>query len=58
MEGASIAHVCSVFKCPFIVIRSLSDLVRNPKNEMTFDEYLHKASERSAQFCYMFVNQI
>lgn len=58
MEGASIAHVCSAFKCPFIVIRSISDLVRNPKNEMTFDEYLHKASERSAQFCYMFVNQI
>ncbi len=58
MEGAAIAHVCSEFKCPFIVIRSISDLVRNPKNEMTFDEYLHKASERSAKFCFNFMTLI
>ncbi len=58
MEGASIAHVCSEFNVPFIVIRSISDLVKNPKNEMTFDEYLHKASERSAKFCYNFMNVI
>ncbi len=55
MEGAAIAHVSSSFNCPFIVIRSISDLVRNPKNNMTFDEYLIKASERSAQFCFDFV---
>lgn len=58
MEGAAIAHVCSEFKCPFIVIRSISDLVRNPRNEMTFDEYLHKASDRSAKFCFNFMNHI
>ncbi len=55
MEGAAIAHVSTSFNCPFIVIRSISDLVRNPKNNMTFDEYLIKASERSAQFCFEFV---
>jgi adenosylhomocysteine nucleosidase len=55
MEGAAIAHVCNAFDCPFIVIRSISDLVKNPKNNMTFDEYLLKASERSAQFCFDFV---
>jgi len=58
MEGAAIAHVSSSFNCPFIVIRSISDLVRNPKNNMTFDEYLIKASERSAQFCFNFVSLI
>jgi len=58
MEGASIAHVCSEFNTPFIVIRSISDLVNNPKNEMTFDEYLHKASDRSAKFCFNFMNVI
>lgn len=58
MEAAAIAHVSSCFECPFIVIRSISDLVRNPKNNMTFDEYLLKASERSAQFCYDFVSLI
>jgi adenosylhomocysteine nucleosidase len=55
MEGAAIAHVCNSFNCPFIVIRSISDLVKNPKNDMTFDEYLIKASERSAHFCFNFV---
>lgn len=58
MEGAAIAHVCNEFNIPFIVIRSISDLVKNPRNEMTFDEYLLKASERSAKFCYNFMNVI
>ncbi len=58
MEGAAIAHVASSFECPFIVIRSISDLVRNPKNNMTFDEYLLKASARSALFCFNFVSLI
>ena len=58
MEGAAIAHVCNEFKIPFIVIRSISDLVKNPKNEMTFDEYLLKASERSAKFCFEFMSLI
>lgn len=58
MEAAAIAHVSTSFECPFIVIRSISDLVKNPKNNMTFDEYLIKASERSAQFCFKFVSLI
>lgn len=55
MEGAAIAHVCSSFNCPFIVIRSLSDIAHNPKNDLTFDAYLHQASERSAGFTEAFV---
>jgi adenosylhomocysteine nucleosidase len=51
MEGAALAHVASKLKIPFLVIRSISDLVIHPHNEMTFDAYLKKASERSAQLC-------
>jgi adenosylhomocysteine nucleosidase len=55
MEGASIAHVAQVFNLPFIVIRSISDLVHTPKNEMSFESYLKIASQRSAQTCFDFM---
>lgn len=58
MEGASIAHVCASFNCPFIVIRSLSDIAHSPKNNLTFDAYLHQASERSASFTEAFVSKL
>ena len=51
MEGAALAHVASKLKIPFLVIRSISDLVLHPSNEMTFEAYLAKASERSAHLC-------
>lgn len=48
MEGAAIAHVASELRLPFLIVRSISDLVVHARNEMTFDAYLAKASERSA----------
>lgn len=48
MEGAAIAHVAHELHLPFLIVRSISDLVVHPRNEMTFDAYLDKASERSA----------
>lgn len=51
MEGAALAHVASKLNIPFLVIRSISDLVLHPRNEMTFDAYLARASERSARLC-------
>jgi adenosylhomocysteine nucleosidase len=58
MEGASIAHVSTLFKIPFIIIRSLSDIVLHHDNHMTFDEYLVKASQRSARLCKALVARI
>lgn len=51
MEGASIAQVCTHYKKPFVIVRSLSDIVYLENNEMTFEEYVQKASERSARWC-------
>lgn len=58
MEGAALAHVASKLNIPFLVIRSISDLVIHPRNEMTFETYLAKASERSAQLCEQMLAQM
>lgn len=47
MEGAAIAQVCKLDNIPFIVIRSISDSP-NGNNEITFDQFLKRASERCA----------
>ena len=47
MEGASIAQVCKLDNVPFIVIRSISDSP-NGNNNITFDQFLEKASKRCA----------
>lgn len=55
MEGAAIAQVCKLDKIPFIIIRSISDKP-NGKNEITFNEFLEKASKRCAQIIKKFIN--
>lgn len=50
MEAASIAMVLDHFKVPFIVIRSISDVVGSDQgNAMEFSEYLSLASKNSAK---------
>ena len=60
MEGAAIAQVCKLDNIPFIVIRGISDSP-NGKNNITFEQYLEKASQRCAQiiekFFYTLVSQ-
>ena len=60
MEGAAIAQVCKLDNIPFIVIRGISDSP-NGKNNITFEQYLQKASQRCAQiiekFFYTLVSQ-
>lgn len=50
MEAACIAQVCNFYHVPFVVVRSLSDIVLHEGNEMQFEEYVQKASARSALF--------
>ena len=51
MEAGAIGMVCRHYQCPFIVIRSLSDIVLHKDNHLTFEEYVSKASARSAMWC-------
>ena len=48
MEGAAIAQVCKLDHVPFIIIRSISDSP-NGNNNITFDQFLEKASKRCAE---------
>ena len=53
MEGAAIAQVCQLDNVSFIVIRGISDSP-NGNNEITFEKYLKKASQRCAQIIEKF----
>ena len=55
MEGAAIAQVCKLDNIPFIVVRSISDSP-NGNNNITFDQFLEKASKRCAQIIKEFLN--
>lgn len=46
MEGAAIAHVCSINKMPFLVIRSMSDKANGEAPE-NFDEFVLEAAKNS-----------
>lgn len=48
MEAGAIAQVATSFKIPFVVVRSLSDVVTHEGNQMEFSTYVSKASAQSA----------
>lgn len=55
MEGAAVAQICKLDNIPFIVVRSISDSP-NGNNNITFDQFLEKASKRCAQIIKEFLN--
>ncbi|MDR0684111.1 MAG: 5'-methylthioadenosine/adenosylhomocysteine nucleosidase [Spirochaetaceae bacterium] len=48
MEGAAIAHACSLFTVPCLVIRAMSDIA-GEESPMKFDEYLPIAAKHSSE---------
>jgi adenosylhomocysteine nucleosidase len=59
MEAFSIAVVCSRFKIPFAIIRSLSDVPASGEgNERDFNAFLRKASCNAAQLLFRYVNKL
>jgi len=57
MEGAAIAHSCSLFSVPALVIRALSDIA-GAQSPMSFNEFLPIASKHSAQIVMRIVKRI
>ncbi|WP_215536007.1 5'-methylthioadenosine/adenosylhomocysteine nucleosidase [Borreliella bavariensis] len=49
MEGAAIGHVAHMFNVPFVVIRSISDIVNKEENEVEYSKFLKLASFNSAK---------
>jgi len=58
MEGGAIAHACSRFGVPFLILRALSDVPDNGNNTMDFQTFLPKAAAMSAQICKKLVQRI
>ncbi len=58
MESAAIGNVCTTYGVPFLVIRSLSDIVTKEGNTMDFLTYVEQASARAAHFTERFIAQI
>ena len=50
MEGGAVAQVATSFQVPFLMLRSLSDVVCHEENPMEFQTFCKKASERASQF--------
>jgi len=46
MEGAAVAHVCHLFKVPFVIIRSISDKA-NDDAKTDFQEFVKLAAKNS-----------
>jgi adenosylhomocysteine nucleosidase len=46
MEGAAIAHVCSLNKTPFVVIRAMSDKA-DGSADITYEEFVKDAAHNS-----------
>jgi adenosylhomocysteine nucleosidase len=57
MEGAAIAHTCSLFSVPALIIRSLSDIAGR-ESPMTSEQYLPLASKHSAEIVRRIVKNL
>lgn len=53
MEGAAVAHVCSIARVPFAIVRSVSDGA-NSNSGMSFEEFAKRAGETSAAILIAF----
>lgn len=59
MEAGAIAHLCFLNKIPFVVFRSISDVVGlEADNQMQFEEYIEQASKNSARAAYQIIDNI
>jgi adenosylhomocysteine nucleosidase len=58
MESTAIAHVASLYNVPWIIARSISDLVFDQDNHVAFDEFLKLASQQSATFVSQLIQNL
>ena len=58
MEGASIAHVCTRFGVPFLILRALSDMPCKGDQPLAFKAHLNQAAAMSAAICLELVGRL
>ncbi|SDY49407.1 adenosylhomocysteine nucleosidase [Evansella caseinilytica] len=57
MEAGAIAQVCHQFQCPFVIIRSLSDIAGKDA-KLSYDQFLEKASVNSAKMVLLMLEEL
>jgi len=57
MEGAAVAHVCHLFKTPFVIIRSISDKA-NDDAKTDFQEFVKLAAKNSKKLIVEMMKRI
>jgi adenosylhomocysteine nucleosidase len=58
MEGGAIAHACTRFGVPFLILRALSDIPCTGDNALDFQTYLSQAAANSAALCFDLVKRL
>lgn len=58
MEGGAIAHVCTRFGIPFLILRAISDLPGTGDSTLDFRTFLKQASAMSARLCVALVERL
>jgi len=58
MEGGAIAHTCTRFGVPFLILRALSDVPCKGDNALDFQNFLTRAAKNSAQLCLHLVMKL
>ena len=58
MEGGAIAHTCTRFGVPFLILRALSDAPGNGDNALDFKTFLKRAAAESANLCRALVERL
>ncbi|MBB5174022.1 5'-methylthioadenosine/S-adenosylhomocysteine nucleosidase [Texcoconibacillus texcoconensis] len=57
MEAGAIAQVCHQFQCPFVIIRSLSDIAGKDA-KVSYDEFLDTAAVHSAELVLSMLEEL
>jgi len=58
MEGGAIAHTCTRFGVPFLILRAVSDLPARGNNAHDFLAFLKQAARVSADLCLDFIGHL
>jgi adenosylhomocysteine nucleosidase len=58
MEGGAVAHTCTRFGVPFLILRALSDAPGKGDNALDFTTFLTRAAASSADLCRALVERL
>lgn len=58
MEAGAIAHICSKYKMPYIILRSISDSVGSDQQATSFEKFAVQASESVVKILRAIIHKI